>query len=135
MAAKKIPKKSTPPPMAPARRWAFRLCVAVLLPLLVLGTIEAGLRLFHYGFSTNFFARTSDSANLGVNEKFLLQFYSGNAAKGKTQPFLIPVEKPSGTVRIFVFGESAAQGTPEPAFGFIRILEFMLRSQFPQQRF
>src|SRR5689334_16740897 len=135
MSAKKILKSSAPARLAPGRKWAFRLGLAVLVPLFLLGAIETALRLFHYGSSTDFFTRTSDGASFGVNEKFLFQFYSGNAAKGKTQPFLIPLEKPTGTVRIFVLGESAAQGTPEPAFGFARILEFMLRSAFPQQQF
>ena len=31
-------------------------------------------------------------------------------------------------------GESAAAGTPDPAFGFARILEVMLRRQFPDRR-
>src|SRR5437868_8025891 len=135
MTTKKIQKPPAPTPLSPARRWVFRLVVAFLVPLFTLTIIEGSLRLFHYGFSTNFFTRTSGGTNFGVNEKFLLQFYSGNAAKGKTQPFVIPVQKPPGTTRIFVFGESAAQGTPEPAFGFIRILEVMLRSQFPRQQF
>ena len=40
-----------------------------------------------------------------------------------------------GTVRIFVFGESAAFGTPDPAYSFSRILELMLQAQYPQTRF
>ena len=135
MSAKESSKQTNPPRATSARRWAFRLAALVLVPLFVLGGIEGALCVFHYGFSTNFFSKTPDGAAFGVNEKFLFQFYSGNAAKGKTQPFLIPNPKPAGTTRIFLFGESAAQGTPEPAFGFIRILEVMLRSQFPQQRF
>ncbi|MCX6903236.1 MAG: tetratricopeptide repeat protein, partial [Verrucomicrobia bacterium] len=43
--------------------------------------------------------------------------------------------KVPGTFRIFVLGESAALGTPAPAFGFARILEVMLRQQFPEKRF
>jgi tetratricopeptide (TPR) repeat protein len=47
----------------------------------------------------------------------------------------MPRQKTPGTVRIFVLGESAAQGTPAPAFGFARILEVMLHQQFPERRF
>lgn len=43
--------------------------------------------------------------------------------------------KPENTCRIFVFGESAALGDPEPAFGFGRYLEVLLRDRFPQTRF
>ncbi|MHC5081904.1 MAG: tetratricopeptide repeat protein [Planctomycetota bacterium] len=37
--------------------------------------------------------------------------------------------------RIFVFGGSAAWGDPEPAFGFVRILEAMLEDRYPGVRF
>ena len=44
-------------------------------------------------------------------------------------------DKPSDTIRVFVLGESAAMGDPEPAFGFSRILEVLLRERFPGSRF
>jgi len=116
-------------------RWALRAGLALGIPLLLLAVIEVGLRMAGYGFPTHLFVKTSDGARLGINEKFLFSFYSGNAATGKIQPAYIAATKPSDTTRIFVLGESAAQGTPEPAFGFVRILEFMLHSQFPQQKF
>jgi tetratricopeptide (TPR) repeat protein len=37
-------------------------------------------------------------------------------------------------VRIIILGESAAAGTPEPAYGFGRILERMLQHRYPQRR-
>ena len=43
--------------------------------------------------------------------------------------------KPAGTVRIFVLGESAAMGTPDPSFNFGRILGVMLREQYPGMQF
>jgi tetratricopeptide (TPR) repeat protein len=44
-------------------------------------------------------------------------------------------EKSAGTVRIFVLGESAAQGVPEPSFSFGRILEVLLRERYPGVKF
>ena len=41
-------------------------------------------------------------------------------------------EKPKGTFRIFVLGESAAMGDPDPAYAFSRYLEVMLRQRFPE---
>jgi hypothetical protein len=113
----------------------MRITAAMLSPLLLVAVIEVGLRIFGYGFPTAFLKKTPDGVKYTVNEKFLIQFYSGPAATGKMLPSLIPAKKPADTVRIFVLGESAAQGTPEPAFGFTRILEILLRSQFPNQRF
>jgi hypothetical protein len=43
--------------------------------------------------------------------------------------------KPAGTCRIFIFGESAAQGDPEPAFGAGRYLEVLLRERYPGVNF
>ena len=39
------------------------------------------------------------------------------------------------TYRIFVLGESAAMGDPDPAYGFSRYLEVMLRERFPNTKF
>ena len=41
------------------------------------------------------------------------------------------VEKPAHTYRIFVFGESAALGDPDPSFGAWRYLQVLLRERFP----
>ena len=51
------------------------------------------------------------------------------------QAYAIPAEKPLGTFRIFVLGESAAMGDPDPAYGFSRYLEVMLRKRFPAMKF
>ena len=44
-------------------------------------------------------------------------------------------EKPPGTCRIFVFGESAALGDPRPAFGAPRYLQALLRERYPEHKF
>jgi len=44
-------------------------------------------------------------------------------------------KKPPGTIRIFVFGESAAYGDPQPDFGLPRMLDAVLSGGFPGQRF
>jgi len=41
------------------------------------------------------------------------------------------VTKLQGTYRVFVLGSSAAQGDPEPGFGIARLLEVLLRDQYP----
>jgi tetratricopeptide (TPR) repeat protein len=51
------------------------------------------------------------------------------------QFFSISPQKPPGTYRIFVLGESAAMGDPDPAYGFSRYLEVMLRERFPNTKF
>src|SRR5258707_4219982 len=43
----------------------------------------------------------------------------------------MPVMEPANTYRIFVFGESAAMGDPDPTFGAWRYLQVLLRERFP----
>jgi tetratricopeptide (TPR) repeat protein len=51
------------------------------------------------------------------------------------QFFSISPQKSPNTYRIFVLGESAAMGDPDPAYGFSRYLEVMLRTRFPSVKF
>src|SRR5262249_67782 len=50
------------------------------------------------------------------------------------QPLSMSAEKGPGETRIFVFGESAAMGDPEPAYGLARQLEVLLRARHPDRR-
>ena len=115
-------------------RWvAVRIGLAVFAPLLVLAGTELLLRLSGYGHSTAFFVQSEDNTKLITNRRFGWQFMPRETA---TQPWptVMAPEKPAGTTRVFVLGESAAQGTPAPAFGFARILQVMLEQQFPERR-
>jgi lysophospholipase L1-like esterase len=71
---------------------------------------------------------------LEPNPDFARQFFGRKTAAWPT-PFKMPEHKTPGTRRIFVLGESAAAGTPDPAYSFSRMLEVMLRRQFPEARF
>ena len=52
----------------------------------------------------------------------------------KAEPCFISA-KAAGAIRIFVLGSSAAQGVPNPSFGFGRILEVLLRERYPDVKF
>jgi tetratricopeptide (TPR) repeat protein len=113
-------------------RWT-RLVISIAVPLLLFAAAEGLLRLFGYGYSTNFFEESGDGKTLTTNWKFAWQFYPRKTATSPT-PILFPKEKTPGTKRIFILGESAAAGTPDPAFGFARMLDLMLRDQYPGNR-
>jgi len=102
--------------------------------MFVLAAAELALRLAGYGYPTSFFVPMPDGRTLTTNRRFGWQFMPRDSA---TQPYplLMPAQKQPGATRIFILGDSAAQGTPAPAFGFSRILEVMLRQQFPERRF
>jgi hypothetical protein len=52
----------------------------------------------------------------GDNVKFGWRFSPRNIAQ-EFDPFIVPAVKAPNTYRIFVLGESAAQGTPDCAYG------------------
>ena len=119
-------------PRPPPHRWLFRLVSATLLPLLLLALLEAGLRLLRFGAPTAFTLPCEVQGRKAFceNPAFSDPFFPPGLARRPT-PFVIPAAKPPGTLRIFVIGESAALGDPEPTFGFSRFLEAMLRERYP----
>lgn len=125
---------ATPVPISSSRRWWFRF-VALLSPLLLLALLEVGLRVIGYGFSTAFFLKAHDQerAMLTDNPRFGWRFFPPAVARAP-RPLYLAAQRPPGTVRIFVFGESAAMGDPEPSYGFARQLERLLQARHPNQR-
>lgn len=112
----------------------MRLALLVGSPLAILLLTEGCLRLFGYGYPVTFFVKSGPAGGYTTNEKFAWQFFSKRTV---LKPFLfqLSAQKPPGTLRICILGESAAMGTPDPAFSFGRILEAMLRRQYPESQF
>lgn len=115
------------------RRWAFPLLTAVVVPVLLLGALEGGLRLAGYGFPAGFLLPIDDAA-LATNPRFGWRFFPPAVARAPVVE-RVAAEKPEGTVRLVVLGGSAAMGTPEADFNFGRVLEAMLSESFPDRRF
>lgn len=103
------------------------------MPLLLV-TLEGVLRWGGYGYETALVVKDATGENFHENDKFLWRFFSPQT-KLQPHPFLVPVRKEPDTLRIVVLGESAALGTPEPAYGFWRMLERQLRRDFPGRKF
>src|SRR5271168_2367790 len=116
--------------------WPLRIAGVVMATLCLLLAIEAGLRLFGVGYSADLTVpcslqgRTASCYNLF----FPAPFFPPGMIK-TPQAYAIPAEKPPGTYRIFVLGESVAMGDPDPAYAFSRYLEVMLRGRFPSMKF
>jgi tetratricopeptide (TPR) repeat protein len=118
------------------RRLVMRLMAATLVPLFLLGLMEGGLRLVGYGYSTDFFIPSEINGEdfLIPNRKFTHQFFPPSLARAPL-PMRMAAEKPEGTYRIFLFGESAAYGDPDPSFGMGRFLEALLETRYPTTDF
>ena len=151
------PLPATPPAVAPAvpaaataavppakgrpsgrRKWLFRLAAATVVPLLLFGLLEAGLRIGGYGQTSRFFVDGSKVERPGVtidNREFgRWVFPRGYEQTPFPVPFVLSDEKPAGTFRVFVLGESAAMGFPEPSVGFPRILEVLFQAHYPDAK-
>lgn len=126
--------------LSPRRRWWFRFFALVILPFLLIGLtaglLEMGLRLGGYGFDPHFFREIHVAGQdyFINNEKFSQRFFPSQLARWP-DPFKMPAVKAPGTVRIFIFGESAAMGDPQPAYGASRYMEVLLRERFPDRKF
>src|SRR5690606_13334341 len=104
----------------------LRIALAVAAPLVVFVGLELVLRLVGFGQPTSFFIR--DEAAPGMvrtNPRFTQTFFPASFG---LQPanFRLAKEKPADTSRVFVLGESAAMGVPEPGFGLAPLPEAQL---------
>jgi tetratricopeptide (TPR) repeat protein len=110
----------------------MRFVAMIFIPAVVLGSIEIGLRLAGYGYDTSFFRRIQiDGHDYYVpNEEFSNRFFPAAIAR-KTLPFRFEARKATNSYRIFLLGESAAMGDPEPTYGVGRYLEVLLRERYP----
>jgi tetratricopeptide (TPR) repeat protein len=115
------------------RRVAFPLA-ALLLPVVCAGAVELALRAAAVGHSTDFLIRSPLADHYTTNPRYGWRFFPPALAR---TPLVaaVPASKDPQTYRLFVLGESAAMGIPEPAFGFSRVLEVMLAERYPDVRF
>jgi tetratricopeptide (TPR) repeat protein len=117
------------------RYWA-QIATAILAPVLLLAVMEGALRWFGVGFFTDLLVPCTVKGQPAAcyNLFFPAPFFPPGMIK-TPQAYVVPAEKLQGTFRIFVLGESAAMGDPDPAYAFSRYLEVMLRQRFPDMKF
>jgi tetratricopeptide (TPR) repeat protein len=123
-------------PVTSRRLWLFRLLAVVGVPLVFVCLLELGLRVVGYGYrpGVTVACEVNGVPHRGDNLTFSRRFFPAMLAR-EFEPFVFPTRKPAGTYRVFVLGSSAAQGVPNHAFRFGRILEAMLQERFPDTRF
>jgi hypothetical protein len=123
-------------PITGRRLWLFRIIALTIVPALLFLLIEVTLRVVGYGFPTNIIIKqkVNNVPSYCNNTKFAWRFFPSNIAR-TTDPFVFPVNKSKDAYRIFVMGASAAAGIPDGAFSFGRILQVMLRQQYPDTNF
>jgi len=117
-----------------ARRVLFGVLAILMLPVLLLGVIEGGLRILGYGVAPDFFVPITGQRAFTTNPNFARQFFPPALAR-LPQPIRVPFDKPDDVTRIVVLGGSAAMGEPEPTFSFSRVLDVMLARLYPDRKF
>src|ERR1051326_5490822 len=127
--------KSAAKPISRNRLWFFRFAAA-LSPILFLLLLEAGLRLFGFGHPISLFLPATINGQRAwvQNDRFAERFLGREMAR-QPFPFAISQERAPNAIRVFVFGESAAFGDPQPDFGLPRLLQALLTARYPQTRF
>lgn len=128
-------RPATSPPSR-GKVWAFRLGCIVAAPLVCFAVVELILRLVGFGYATAFLLPdTRGGEPVWVqNNKFGWRFFGAQMARVPAA-IAIPQNKPADTIRIFVFGESAAFGDPQPEFGLPRMLGAQLSLRHPGTKF
>jgi len=118
------------------KKWVLGLCLAILTPAIFLLLLEGSLRLAGYGYPSSCFLKKEAGGRTFFieNSKFELRFFPPALLRIPSS-YTIPDHKDSNTYRIFVIGSSAAAGYPQPAYGFSRILEVILRAKYPEKHF
>ena len=140
--SKKNPKasgtKPAPASVPPSRlkTWFGRIALMLGAPLIFFGLLELTLCLCGFGYPTSFLLPKVHGARkvLVQNNQFGWRFFGARMSRSP-HPIALASDKPSGTIRIFVFGESAAFGDPQPRFGLPRMLEAMLDLRHPDKKF
>lgn len=111
------PASAEPPRQAPSPRrlWAFR-AILVLLPFLLLGLAELGLRVGGFGHDLEplFIASPEHPDYLQANPRAVTRLFTepSQAPNVSIETAYFAAHKPPGTFRVFVQGESSAAGFP-----------------------
>jgi tetratricopeptide (TPR) repeat protein/lysophospholipase L1-like esterase len=111
-------------------RWLARGLLALGAPLVLLLGTEGALRIAGYGVSADLFIRDAKPGYYRTNPNFTSPYFPPQFDITPLN-FRIARTKEAGHVRIFVLGESAVRGTPEPGFGFASLLGPQLRAAYP----
>jgi tetratricopeptide (TPR) repeat protein len=134
-------KRNPSGPSSPsaAKRGLF-IVITIALPLLLLAAVELALRAFGWG---GYPAWIREAGKLPSGETLCLvepgaskpYFYANPTRPGYAEQTNFVMPKPKNTVRIFLVGESAAKGYPQPRnLAMSSFLQAMLSDAWPEKK-
>lgn len=118
--------------LALGRLWTLRLGLVLLSPLVALGVLEVALRVLNVGGDLSFFVPDEEPGYFRTNPAFTSLFFPEQFDL-RPIAFRLRQHKAANAIRVFVLGESAVFGTPEPAFSMAEQLRVQLRARYPKQ--
>jgi tetratricopeptide (TPR) repeat protein len=129
-------------PDTPMPRWkrALFLCITISLPLALLLALEVGLRVAGWGGYPDFIRRvgalpSGETLCLVEHGSFKPYFFANPTRPGYSESSTFVMPKPAGTVRVFLIGESAAKGYPQPPnLAMSAFMQAMLSDAWPGRR-
>ncbi len=128
------PHTPEPPPgsVRPKRSGSLLLKLSLLVgaPIVFFCGLEGALRLARFGKPTEFFIPDGQAGFFRTNPDFTAPFMPASFGIRPLNLRILKHKAPN-TVRVFVLGESAAQGIPDPDFGFAAQMRAELRSRYP----
>ena len=125
--------------ISPARRRVFIL-ITIALPFIALAVVEIALRLFGFGGYPPFIRSVgtlTQGEQLCIVEPAASKpyFFANPTRPGYAEQSSFIMPKPKDTLRIFIIGESAAKGYPQPRnLAMSEFLQTMLGDVLPQKR-
>ncbi len=134
-----MPDAAPSTPSTPLPRWkrALFLAITLAIPLVALGVVEIALRLFGWGGYPPFIRAVGEvepGSTLCMIEPDASRpyFFANPTRPGYADQSSFRMPKPANTVRVFLFGESAAKGYPQPRnLSIASFLEAMLEDTWP----
>ena len=134
---KKIKKSKTPSIHAKKEQtkapiWFY--LVLILIPVVSLVLLEAGLRIFNYGYDFSQWTKATDTKYV-LNPDFTHRYFytTGNVPYSNGNVF--DIEKKKNAFRVFILGGSSAAGYPfTPNGDFGKYLKKYLESVYPQNK-
>ena len=131
-------KTSARPPLSPAKRRLF-IAITMALPFLALAVAEFTLRFFGWGGYPAWIREAGQlpsGATLCMVEPAAAKpyFFANPTRPGYADQTNFVMPKPADTIRIFVIGESAAKGYPQPRnLAMSSFLQAMLADAWPEK--
>ena len=132
MSSKQTKLPASAPRSRAATSWWKKLGLALGAPLVFFALLEGGLQLAGFGRNIDFFIPDGPPGIYRTNPRFTELFFPASFGL-KPLNFRLPRAKPAGSFRVFVLGESAAMGVPEPGFAVAPQLRAQLRAAYPDR--